>query len=304
MSRSIVVVTCDKHRWSFEMLVRSMNKFLRTCPVLIVINEDNPADWIKWYRRDLAPLLNNHFVELFTKADFWQPKHEKHLHPLQLTGWVDQQVIKMNIAKHVRTKYYVVLDSKNFFFTPTNTQQIVYPKCERLAWAEPNLKNFAEMICNEFGVPFEGDDMLIRPNITPYIMRTDLVREIIQHFGGPLSFHYWFTDIVRKPEYAGAEFFIYEIYSMKKNMHDEPTGSSNVAAIWRNIQFEQENWPLDKYIEFIIEEQTKRDVRVAGIHKTMFYTFSLENVKHILNGIDCIDLLPAYESPFTGNDYS
>ena len=43
-----LTVTCNRDRWLFELQLQSF-KFLNYPSLDVVINEDDPSDWISWF---------------------------------------------------------------------------------------------------------------------------------------------------------------------------------------------------------------------------------------------------------------
>lgn len=301
MSRTLVVVTCNRDQWSFEMLCRSMDKFLEPCKVIFIYNHSSEEHnkWRKFYKRVCQPHLSKFDVQVLNKDNFWSVEDECHLQTLQLEGWVDQQVIKLGVAEFVETEDYVVLDAKNFFFKPTCITDIQQIKPEPTDWCEPILKNWIITCCETVGYPIPSSAIKLTQNITPYVINTQNALMLLKYFGGTRFLFKWFSIEARKERHSPAEFFLYEIFTKLYGIPDEGTTTQNCIAFWEHMHTRQ-RWRLKDYLNFIDHIDTMYDVNVASFHKGMVPYWTRGDVITILKKLNCADIMPAGEMPFVG----
>ncbi len=104
--------------------------------------------------------------------------------PVAANGWRRQQSMKILISKLVQSKYYLILDAKNHFLRSSSTTDFVHE--DGRMWSTRR----------KIDAPVNGffwksmrfcrlDPTLYRekamPTVTPYVVRTDIVREIIEY---------------------------------------------------------------------------------------------------------------------------
>lgn len=301
MSRTLVVVACNRDRWNFELLCRSMQKFLQPCKVIFIYNEnrEHVKTWRKFYQEKCEPLLKEFDVKILVKDNFWSIEDENHLTPPEKEGWVDQQVIKLGVAEHVTTEYFVVLDAKNFFIKKTHINEIAQIAPEPTSWCEPILQNWIVTCCETLTVSVPQKPMRLTQNTTPYIIRTQSAIDLIKYFGGLKCLYKWFTIEARKLKHCAAEFFLYEIFTIRFGYRNLGDNTQNCIAFWEHMHTQQ-HWRLKDYIKHIDHMYERYDVRVAGLHKGMGPYWNANDLNIILAKLNCADIMPEGNTTFTG----
>lgn len=293
-SHTLVVVTCISHRWNFELLCRSMCKFLEPCNFIIIINEDTDIkckNWNKWYQKYIKKFLNKFNVTVLNKKDIFYFDFFRN-HPC---GWTDQNILKICVANLIDTKFYVVLDSKNFFTNKLSLNEIKQVKPQNISWTEKILENWVKICCQKFNVNYTGpENFNLTPNITPYIIKTKLMRKMIKQFGNCENLYNWFWNTGSKDFVSPSEFFMFEIFT--KSINQKNTNifcTQNVAAIWKHH--------LDQKIDIINDINSQFlyfDVKVSGIHSQLNKRITENDVKTILQTCNLHDQWPSTPSPF------
>jgi hypothetical protein len=300
MSRTLVVVTCKRDHWEFELLIRSIDKFLQPCPVIFVYNEntEHVGAWKKFYKNYCSSYLNKFDVKILTKDDFWSIDDENHLTFLEKEGHVDQQVIKLAVSKYVETDYYVLLDAKNFFIAPTSVNDIPQIKPAPTSWCEPNLKNWIVTCCETMTLSVPQRDINLTQNTTPYIMRTESARDLVNYFGGTKFLYKWFTIEARKAKHCPAEFFLYEIFTIRFGYRNLGDDTQNCVTLWEHMH-SVDRWRFKNYINHIEHMQQRYAVKIAGLHKGLRPHLTRKETQLILEKLNCGDIIPD-NIPFTG----
>ena len=300
MSRTLVVVTCNRDQWNFELLIRSMNKFLEPCKVVFVLNENQEhlKSWKKFYNQKCEPYLKKFEIKLLTKDNFWTLADENHLTPPELEGHVDQQVIKLGVSEHIDIDHYVILDAKNFFICKTNINQICQIKPEPTGWCEPNLKTWIVTCCETLTVAVPQGNMRLTQNTTPYIMRTQSAKDLVNYFGGIKFLFKWFTIEARKGKHCAAEFFLYEIFTIRFGYRNLGDDTQNCITLWEHMH-SVDKWRLKNYLSHIDHMYDRYSVSVAGLHKGLWPFLTKEEITAILQKLNVGDIIPD-SIPFTG----
>lgn len=299
MNRTLVVVTCKRDLWEFELLVRSIHKFLKPCPIIFVYNEnqEHVSTWKKFYKRQCSQYLENFDVKFLYKEDFWSVNDENHLTSAEKEGHVDQQIIKLAVSKFVDTEQYVILDSKNFFIAPIGLEEIPQIHPAPTDWCEPILKNWIVTCCETLNVEIQRNISLTQ-NTTPYIIRTSSARDLVDYFGGPAFLFKWFTIESRKEKHCPAEFFLYEIFTIRFGYRNVGDNTQNCVTLWEHMH-SVDRWRFNNYIQHIEHMQERYGVKVAGLHKGLRPYLTAEEIKVILQKLNCGDIIPD-NIPFTG----
>lgn len=299
MSRTLMVVTCDKDEWNFQLLCRSMEKFLQPCKFVIVYNEsvDRYRNWRKFFKRKCLPHLSKFDVKVMHKGDFWTDEDECHLTEIEKEGWVDQQVIKLGVSEHIDTEHYVVIDAKNFFVNYGYIEEIQQIKPAPTDWCEPILKNWIVTCCETFELVVPEKSISLTQNTTPYIIRTESARNLLKFFGGVKFLYKWFTLEARKDKHSPAEFFLYETFTMRYGYRNTGNGLQNCISFWEHMHTQQ-HYKTEDYLNHIDHMYERYNTRVAGIHRIMRSIWTQKQAILILDKLNCGDILPEGDLPF------
>lgn len=296
MKESMVIVTCIKDMWNFEMLCISIEKYLQPTVIYIIYNdsEENYDKWYKFYNKKLYKYLRMHKVIIKTKRDYWNIYAESHLTDPEKDGWVDQQVLKLVVARDIKSKTYVCIDSKNFFIRPTSIEDIAQITAEPITWTEPVLENWVKYCCKTLKISYPGNRIKLTQNTTPYRIDTEQAMTLIQHFSGIDNFYKWFTNSGKLPENNPSEFFLYELWLKKQGIYKNYKYSKqNSASMW-GFMIEDLQWKEQDFVDYINEQIVMHDVKVAGLHKTLLTLLTEDQIKRILAPSANQDLLPSH----------
>lgn len=292
MDSTLVVVTCQRDKWNFDLLCRSIGKFLKPCKIVFVYNEsvDQFRSWKKTFKRQYLPYLIKFDVNVMYRDQFWTAQDENHLTDMEKCGWTGQQVIKLAVSKYVTTEHYLVLDAKNFFIDHTALSQILQIYPETTDWCTPILKNWIVTCFETFDLQMPSHTVRLTQNTTPYWIRTDSARNLVDFFGGSGFLYKWFTLEARKARHSPSEFFLYEIYTMRYGHRNLGRTHQNCVAFWEEMHT-QEHYKIKDYLNFADHIKTF-NARVAGIHGAMRHIWTNDQAYRILCHLGVADLVP------------
>lgn len=299
MSSTLVVVICHRDRWATELLCRTMEKYLRPCDVIFVLNEKNDIAHAlqEWFEGACSKFLDKFNVSFYKKHDFWSVEDENHLHELELEGWVDQQVLKIAIANKIETEHYLVLDAKNFFVRPCYVEDIKQVSPEPTDWCSDKLNQWILTSLETFCLEPPNAPIKLTQNTTPYKMRTQSSRDLIVYFGGVKTFFKWFSIEARKEKQLATEFFTYELFTVAKGYRNLGETKANCIGVWAHM-IEDDGFTQQDFVKYFIHMFRRYDVKVAGFHKRMYTMWTTKDAIFMLKRLGCVDCLPSTASPF------
>lgn len=301
MSRTLVVVTCERDKWEFELLCNSMEKFLEPCKVLFVYNENQELvkPWTDYFEKKLRPKLTKFDVKIMYKSQFWTLNDECHLTDLEKEGHVDQQVIKLGVSKYITTNDYIVFDAKNFFIAPCYIEQIGQIIPEPTDWCEPILKNWITTCIETFNLTHPISNVRLTQNTTPYIFNATSARNLLKYFGDTVSLYKWFTIEARKDKHCIAEFFLYEMFTIRHGGRNLGSVKQNSITLWEHMAT-RDKWKIQDYVNHINHMKKYYEIYVAGLHKGLRKHLTAHEIKFLLSRLGVQDILPDIPIPFTG----
>lgn len=108
----------------------------------------------------------------------------KHIAPVpRASGWQTQQIYKLLVARHISSKYYILLDAKNHLVDHVSRKTFQAPDgrlCTGMhGYRQHPLRGHLHSCCRYFGLdPSTVLDQFL-PTITPFVVPTDLVRNLL-----------------------------------------------------------------------------------------------------------------------------
>jgi len=212
---SVVTVTCIRDLPLLELQAQGVCKYLdRINPIVIVVNEADPAPWFDYFDQHIRHYYDNHDLTILTRnIDFpgpWQVFRSHESNPWS-AGWQTQQVLKLVIADKLQNNSYLVLDSQNFLICPWSAcyqgEKIPYreghfvmPKQAYYNYARTlNLTNLPDLSKHYMSM------------CTPFYMHTNMVKSLIASQGGLDSFIQFF----HQASAIRSEFMLYAVWLEK-----------------------------------------------------------------------------------------
>lgn len=304
MNSTLVVVVCDRDLWNFELLVRSIHKFLEPCRLIFIYNEpeEKHVHFKKWYKQTCEPLLKKFDVKLFHKNRFFYDydlndmEHRLHTEPVY-----NQQLLKLWASEVVSTENYTVFDCKNFLTKPCRLSDIKQTHPEDISFADHYLRTWCIVCCAKLGVRYRGKEILkLSSNITPFIMNKKKVQKLIKHFKGKKQLHKWMLEWCNN-ESNMAEFYLYEIFCILKDMQDPGKVGSNTITVWEHCF--KDPYMLKGLPAYVRkEEQLGKSIGieffVAGLHTHTRGYLDPDDIKLLLEYYNMLDCWPDRGCPF------
>jgi hypothetical protein len=278
MDQTLVVVTCYRDIWQFELLCNTMEKFLESCSVLFILNECDQmfALWKDWFDVNFKNKLSKFDILIKKRSDFLSVEYD-------IPGWFTQQILKLAAHQYVMTDGYLVLDSKNFF-----TQDIVLNKIGQrppiLIQHDNQWYNYILELYHYFKIEIP-ENIYLTDNMTPFSLNTRIVKSLIEHFGGNDKTFQAMIDKGLDPQIA--EFYLYGVYEQQFN---------------NQILYSDEyNMYLKDHVN-IHESYTHSNRKIFGIHRYLFYGLEENALYNLLRDLNCGDCIPEGPSPSSRQD--
>jgi hypothetical protein len=212
----IVTVTCFRDLPLLDLQAQSISNYLSSeCPLYIIVNEENPAEWDKYFNERLRHYYSRHKLTIFYRQDFesawneWLPSQKN---PWSV-GWETQQVLKLAISKYLNSTRYLVLDSQNFLVRSWNPAQygLINGKVPCRAGHSVMPQEIYDDYVNTLNVTNPLHTIGMMSICTPIFFHTGLVKSLINSNGGIKKFTQWFKDASR----IKSEFILYELWAEK-----------------------------------------------------------------------------------------
>lgn len=230
---SIITVSCIRDLAMLELQAQGIYNFLdKTCPVYIIVNEDNTEQWFEYFNKFVKHYYQNHNLTIFTKQDFashWDQWVPHQINPWAV-GWETQQVLKLFISLKVQTPQYLILDSQNFLIQKWSPS--IYDS-DRVP-ARPGHFVMPMDIWHDYSkkldiVPGEPTSETMAM-CTPLFVDTNVINQLIDTFGGIKDFPTWFKSASR----IKSEFILYLLWLEKLGGFNKYHRMYTVPEDWGN----------------------------------------------------------------------
>ena len=247
----ILVVTCDRDRWQFQVQCWSFCKYLSRTTINIVVNELDAESWQAWYKANCKKYLWRHRVCVYTMKDFpdFYKFTKKTLPTLFIDGgWKTQQALKLLFS--IKTdKKYVVLDSKNWLVQNAKVQDLEQHR--RCLVANP-YQEFAQQCHQKFNIE---EPQLYRPAHTPFWFDPAVTKNIFEFFGNEINACVWLMK-TKLP----SEFIMYDLYAISQRFDLPDIGA---YQNYSKIYWTDATPPTEQEIQQIVQDKT---VKMFSLH--------------------------------------
>jgi len=228
----LVTVVYDEEVELLALQAKSIDLFGRRLSInriYIIANGPRQDRTIKRLRTEVLPMYGTRDsqVEIIPARDLMELSESA-------AGWYSQQVLKLAIARRIRSKVYTTLDAKNhlirdsddsIFFSPTGTP-LFHPASLR----DVSI-NFAQCakICD---IDAEKYISQAYPVITPAVLYSSHVRDLQDFLGG--TDYGTLEDILCRKRMAVTEYMLYYCYLCKIGAFDSlyTPGPRIVITLW------------------------------------------------------------------------
>lgn len=251
MTYTIVTVA---HQDDYEALyfqARSMAKYLPPSLIHQIIIIENPK------LQDHARLISQYGklknrVKIVAGASLAPPE------AFSWSGWWSQQILKLMVAQIVETPRYLCLDAKNVLVFPLRRKflerrekprsfEIDYTTHSSLRWLRHTL--------DYFGLP-ETHIKAFVPTTTPFVLVTDLVKELIRYIEGREG-----TSLAAAfLKHQLTEFFLYGGFLKATNRFNYDVSGEECHTVWDVVHG-------DDYVHGIIKQTEKKKLPFFSVHR-------------------------------------
>lgn len=172
--------------------------------VHVVLNEDAPDE----LRALIEAFAADEYGQASDRLRIWSASE---LMPSQeLRGWRKQQTLKLAIARHIQTAKFLVLDAKNHFVRPVNSDTFLDEIGRiRSFWTTQggSLQNYLINCLRYYGLPVEWSLQAAMPAITPFGLYTQAVVTMMDNIAARENMS--FFEFFHTPGRDVTEFFLY-----------------------------------------------------------------------------------------------
>lgn len=208
-------------------------------------------------------------------------------------GWRDQQIIKLLVARHLQSDFYLLLDAKNHFVHPAlvtdffvGDQPRTFMRPTLVEWLQP-----ARASLSAFGVEDETAVQETPPSVTPYMMITGEVVHMVERLESQYDTSLADAFKHKLPPEA-TEFLLYWAHFTSQDnglfpYTHKPAMSQTLYTVW----------PQDpaRVEKLIAEVHGNTKVPVFGLHRKRLLQLSDDQRKRI-EDLWRVNLLSPHES--------
>jgi hypothetical protein len=258
-SYSIVTITFCEELDLLRLQARSLTLYLppKLIGEIIVIANEPPAMPTGW--RDSVLKAYGHFR---SRVRFLQATDLTSM-PIR-SGWFSQQVLKLLAANHVSASHYLILDSKNHLVFPFSDHYLPAEGKPRMPIhfyrATHSLRPYLFAALDYFDLSHDVAQPFL-PTTTPYIVQTDICREMMHYMAEREQQPFEQTFLQRKPRLT--EFFLYAAYLLTKGSFKdfyEETGMYGLV-VWKELA------PFVEEVNAIIHQCESAKIPFFAVHR-------------------------------------
>lgn len=247
----ILVVTCDRDRWQFQVQCWSFCKYLSRTTINIVVNELDAEPWKAWYKANCRKYLWRHRVRIHTIGDFPEfYKFAKKTLSNQFSGggWKTQQALKLLFSTKTNKKY-VVLDTKNWLVQNTKVKDL---EAHRRCLVKNPFQEFAQECHQKFSI---AEPQLYRPAHTPFWIDPGIAKSMFEFFGNEINACVWLMK-TKSP----SEFIMYDLYAISRGLELPDIGA---YQDYSKTYWTDADPPTEQEIQQIVQDKT---IKMFSLH--------------------------------------
>jgi len=273
--KTIVIITYDYERYLLEINLRSINKYLEPCEIIIIYCDKNLQynNWLTWAQKCIVPLIPNHTIHLYDCNYFYQASTVK--------NWRNfAYALKLFASSVVSSDCYWSLDSKSFFFKPTIFTQLLeeFPRDLFLEGYRDDLSYFSNT--------YEIQNTKYKMWTHPFKFITSICREMVAQ---KINFELHPDLMVNYSEQLNYQAFCY-----KNNIELSP----GQCSVNNSIAYPGRKYSAKQLIAYMKSKDPA--VRCTGIHVSVAEKFDKNTFNAIITYVGGKDLIPK-STPWTFN---
>lgn len=273
----IAIVFYEEEILLLRLLVASIEKFVDPNiinNIYVINNSANMSTGFLIYNQIVAPLVNVYEgrVQLISKEVLGLGRDP------DISSYTMQQALKLHISSLISSDEYLLLDAKNHFIRPVKIEDF-FDDSGKIYTEETKQSGYL-LTCLQQSLKFLNtttpDEMHSLPTVTPYMMKTQIVRSMLGDFRK--MFNKNAAQVISENN-KRTEFFMYYAYMLK------------ISGGWK--QFYQAS--RRKYVTLftrypegqdlttsVIARVSNSDVYCFAIHKKRFDTLSKADENQII----------------------
>lgn len=259
----LVVVGFTGELKMLELQARSLRQYAPNVfsHIHYIANDRNGRVFRRFYRDKIAPELGP-LANIATVYDGSVVAGER----LSRTDWRSQQTLKLLAARIVSSPSYLILDSKNHFIRPVTHETFLAAdgrlKSHRYAVNE-KFRSAFQNACHYFGIESVPDDILALPTVTPFLMHTSAVEDMLAvvEKREQRTFHQFFTGNRDFTEFYFYFSYIFSQPSLLDRLYE--TSLRSQVTLFRSMADNPDR--LDEILPVLDEE----GVHCFGVHRAL-----------------------------------
>ncbi len=255
----IITVTCLRDLPLLDLQAQSVSLYLDTsCPVYLVVNEDNTDYWFEQFDKNYRHYYKNHKLTILVKNDFnnnWKDWIPSENNPWAV-GWETQQVLKLAVSTKIDCKQFMILDTQNVLIRHWSPTQYGYINNKIPARKGHHVmpESIWEQYAKSLGLLHVPDKKHLMSICTPLFLSKEVCDSLINVHGGVENFARWF-------KYASnvkSEFILYNLWAEVR------------GGCWTHHYFipEIEDWANPYLRDCYTEEDFLAFYNFLGVHKS------------------------------------
>lgn len=189
---TFVIIGCERDLALLELQAQSFNLYLKeNQDILLLVNEEDSYNFMRKFE-EFRHLYDKFNLSIKTLDEFDLVHQE---------SYVDQQLLKLSAAE-ISDKHLLVLDCQNFLFKPYVELPVYDEKIPYRRASYAMNPRIWEQYNQELGhnLPIDIHGMCLS---TPIYLNIDVIRNLIENFGGLKEFSKWFYIATnQKSEFA------------------------------------------------------------------------------------------------------
>lgn len=156
-------------------------------------------------------------------------------------GWFYQQVLKLGIAKQIKTDFYLVLDADVVLIRPLRMDDLIVRDHALFQLRDPAVTHPMEQKWAENAARFWGTEASLVPGVTPAVLSTKVVQNMIKEVGLSVL-----EKEINRLSSPTSEYSLYYFYLQKNNLFSRyhVTGRLIGPSVWKIEDFME--WSLDE----------------------------------------------------------